>query len=145
MDMIGVFQFKPLCWPSSLPDRFIHTFASNTHDCSKLPTLKDTGSQNILKVLMSIEYFKRWKIIKINSTGKGLHYWANVCCQVPIDKGHVKETWQAKADQNSRDPLNLLEHLPPNQNLSYYFVPFTNSSDISRGLSPTTFLWKKST
>ena len=29
--------------------------------------------------------------------------------------------------------------------LSYYFVPFTNSSDINRGLSPTTFLWKKST
>jgi len=29
--------------------------------------------------------------------------------------------------------------------LSYYFVPFTNSSDINRGLSPTTFLWKMST
>ena len=29
--------------------------------------------------------------------------------------------------------------------LSYYFVPFTNSSDINRGLSPTTFFWKKST
>ena len=28
---------------------------------------------------------------------------------------------------------------------SYYFVPFTNSSDINRGLSPTTFLWRKST
>ena len=26
--------------------------------------------------------------------------------------------------------------------LSYYFMPFTNSSDINRGLSPTTFLWK---
>ena len=61
------------------------------------------------------------------------------------DKGHAERTWQAKADQASRDPLNLLEHLPPNQNLSYYFVPFTNSSDINRGLSPTTFLWKKST
>ena len=51
----------------------------------------------------------------------------------------------SKADQDLRDPLDLLEHLPPNQNLSYYFVPFTNSSDINRGLSPTTFLWKKST
>ena len=29
--------------------------------------------------------------------------------------------------------------------LSYYFVPFTNSPDINRGLSPTTFLWRKST
>ena len=61
------------------------------------------------------------------------------------NKGHAEETWQAKADQASRDPLNLLEHLPQNQNLSYYFVPFTNSSDINRGLSQTTFLWKKST
>ena len=29
--------------------------------------------------------------------------------------------------------------------LSYYFMPFTNSSDINRGLSPTTFFWKKLT
>ena len=29
--------------------------------------------------------------------------------------------------------------------LSYHLVPFTNSSDINRGLSPTTFLWRKST
>ena len=34
------------------------------------------------------------------------------------DKGHAEETWQAKADQASRDPLNLLKHLPQNQNLS---------------------------
>ena len=51
----------------------------------------------------------------------------------------------SKADQESRDPLDLLEHVPQNQNLSYYFVPFTNSSDINRQLSLTTFLWKKST
>ena len=34
------------------------------------------------------------------------------------DKGHAEETWQANADQASRDPLNLFEHLPQNQNLS---------------------------
>ena len=51
----------------------------------------------------------------------------------------------SKADQDSRDPLYLLEHLPQTQNLSYYFMPFTNSSDVNRGLSPKTFLWKKST
>ena len=63
------------------------------------------------------------------------------------DKGHAEETWQAKADQASRDPLNLLKHLPQNQNLStvYYIMPFTNSSVINRGLSLITFLWKKST
>ena len=48
----------------------------------------------------------------------------------------------SKANHGSRDPLDLLEHLPPNKNLSYYFVPFTNSSDINRWLSLTTFLWK---
>ena len=63
------------------------------------------------------------------------------------DKGHVEETWQAKVDQDLRDSLDLLKHVPGNQNLStvYYIMPFTNSSDINRGLSPTTFLWKKST
>ena len=29
--------------------------------------------------------------------------------------------------------------------LSYCFMPFTNSSDINRGLSLTTFFWKNST
>ena len=29
--------------------------------------------------------------------------------------------------------------------LSYYFMFFTNSSDINRGLFPTTFLWKELT
>ena len=29
--------------------------------------------------------------------------------------------------------------------LCYYFTTFTNSSDINGGLSPTTFLWRKST
>ena len=52
------------------------------------PTLKGTGSQNILQVLKSIESFKGWKIIRIDSTGKGLHYWANACCQVPISLIH---------------------------------------------------------
>ena len=63
------------------------------------------------------------------------------------DKGHAEKTWQAKVDQDSRDSLDLLEHLPGKQNLStvYYIMPFTNSSDINRGLSPTTFLWRKST
>ena len=36
------------------------------------------------------------------------------------DKGHAEKTWQAKADQDSRDSLDLLEHLPQNQNLPVY-------------------------
>ena len=34
------------------------------------------------------------------------------------DKGHAEKTWQAKEDQDSRGSLDLLEHLPQNQNLS---------------------------
>ena len=37
------------------------------------------------------------------------------------DPTHDKVMWRdltSKADQDSRDPLDLLEHLPPNQNLS---------------------------
>ena len=49
----------------------------------------------------------------------------------------------------------LKDHPPPQICLSiypktriclfYYFTTFTNSSDINGGLSPTTFLWRKST
>ena len=48
-----------------------------------------------------------------------------------------------KASQGSRGPLDLPERLPQNQHLFYYFMTFTNSSDIHGGLSPTTFLCKK--
>ena len=34
------------------------------------------------------------------------------------DKGHEEETWRAKVNQDSRDPLDLLKHLHQNQNLS---------------------------
>ena len=57
------------------------------------------------------------------------------------DPTHDKVMWRdlmSKADQDSRDPLDLLEHLPQNQNLSVLlFYVFTSSSDISRGLSLT--------
>ena len=36
------------------------------------------------------------------------------------DKGHAEKIWQAKADQDSRDCLDLLNHLSRNQNLSVY-------------------------
>ena len=63
----------------------------------------------------------------------------------PMTKVMRKRPDKQKQIRPRGDPLNLLKHLPQNQNLSYYFVPFTNSSDINRGLSLTTFLWKKST
>ena len=33
-------------------------------------------------------------------------------------KGHAERIWHAKANQNSRGPLELPEYLPQNQNLS---------------------------
>ena len=54
----------------------------------------------------------------------------------------------SKVDQDSGDSLDLLKHLPQTKiclSTVYYIMPFTNSSDINRGLSPTTFLWRKST
>ena len=43
--------------------------------------------------------------------------------------------------------LNFLKHLPtkPESACLYCIMLFTYASDINRGLSPTTFLWKKLT
>ena len=52
----------------------------------------------------------------------------------------------SKAHQDSRAPPDLLERLPPNQNLSVLlFYAFLHSSHINRGLSPTPFLLKELT
>jgi len=64
------------------------------------------------------------------------------------DKGHAKNTWQTKADQDSRDSLDLLKHPPETKiclSAVYYIMPFISSSDINRVLSKTIILWRKST
>ena len=66
------------------------------------------------------------------------------------DPTHDKVMWKRSDEQGGSElkgPPGSAQHLPKNQNLStvYYIMPFTNSSDINRGLSQTTFLWKKST
>ena len=50
-----------------------------------------------------------------------------------------------KASQSSRAPPRICLSVYPKTRicLFYYFMTFTNSSDINRGLSPTTFLCKK--
>ena len=48
------------------------------------------------------------------------------------DKGHEEEAWQAKVSQDLRDSLDLLEHLPQNQNLPVLLF-FTNSSVTNGG------------
>lgn len=64
------------------------------------------------------------------------------------DKGHAEKIWQAKADQDSRDSLDLLKHPPETKiclSAVYYIMPFISSSDINRVLSKTIILWRKST
>ena len=53
-------------------------------------------------------------------------------------KGHEEETWQAKASRISREPPWTYSSIYPQTRicLPYYIMPFTNSSDINRGLSP---------
>ena len=60
--MIGVFQFKPLCWHSSLPDRFIQTLAATHMIFHSLPTVRDTGS---LKHSKNIEPFEELKTVRV--------------------------------------------------------------------------------
>ena len=53
------------------------------------------------------------------------------------DKGHVEKICGAKADQNSRDSLDQLEHLPQNQNLSVLlFCAFHQLSWHEQGAIP---------
>ena len=61
-------------------------------------------------------------------------------------KGHVEKPWWARRIMAREIPWICSSIYPQTRIcLSYYFVPFTNSSDINRGLSLTTFIWKRST
>ena len=60
--MIGVFQFKPLWWLSSLPDRFIQTLAATHMIFHSLPTVRDMGS---LKHSKNIEPFEELKTVRV--------------------------------------------------------------------------------
>ena len=63
---------------------------------------------------------------------------------------HDKVMWESPDGQGESGlkgaPPDLPEHLPQNQNLSVLlFYDFHQLLDINGGLSPITFLWKKST
>ena len=79
------------------------------------------------------------------SRGEGRIAWSHHGRSHPW-QGHVEEPWRARWIMAQGTPWICLSIYPKTRIcLSYYFVPFTNSSDINRGLPPTTFLWKKST
>ena len=60
-------------------------------------------------------------------------------------KGHEEETRQAKVSRISREPPWTYSSIYPKTRicLPYYIMPFTNSSDINRGLSPHHFFLEK--
>ena len=63
-------------------------------------------------------------------------YWSGIAARSQHGRSHP---WQGHAEEtcSSIYPQTRIH-------LFYYFMPFTNSSDINRGLSLTTFLWRKS-
>ena len=78
-------------------------------------------------------------------------YWLGHCWEPPREIPPMTKVMQREPDgQRWIRPQGtpwIFSSIYPKTRicLSYSFVPFTNSSDINRGLSPTTFLWKKST
>ena len=63
-------------------------------------------------------------------------------------QGHAEETWQARWIRTQGTPWTCSSIYPETKvclSTVYYIILFTNSSDINRGLCPTTFLWRKST
>ena len=65
-------------------------------------------------------YFHIWKLPAVVSYLKfGVFCVPGASTGVSThDKSHAERTWHAKVSQDSEGPLDLLEHLPQNQNLS---------------------------
>ena len=62
------------------------------------------------------------------------------------DKGVAERAWRQRRIRTRGTPWTCLSIYPKTRVcLSYYFMTFTNSSDINRVLSPTTFFWRTST
>ena len=86
-----------------------------------------------------------------NLSGSGIAQLEVYHCQepawgtLPVAKVMRKEAWHTQRwDQASGVPLEILEHLPPNQSLPTFCFVLSPTPLTLRGLSPTTSLWKKS-
>ena len=96
-------------------------------------------------------YWKYWIRILNNYSKLGKEYVKAVLPAASTeDPTHDKVMWKRPDEQGSGlegpPPWTWSSIYPQTRIcLSYYFVSFTNSSDINRGLSLTTFLWRKST
>ena len=105
-----------------------------------LPCIVKTLRQNTQKLAteLHLAVLKNKKGGDARSQHRRSHPW----------QGHVEETWQARRIRTLGTPSTCSSIYPETKvclSTVYYIMPFTNSSDINRGLSPTTFLWRKST
>ena len=101
---------------------------------------------------------KKWQYLFLNQTQNSrlnISYWCfafgtDYCQEPPREIPPMTKVMRREPDRQRQirpqgTPWICSSIYPKTKIcLSYCFVPFTNSSDINRGLSPTTFLWKKS-
>ena len=117
----------------------IHRYEPYIHGREKASVIIKEANWNfttLWKVFLYMPKFHR--VFKVLATFNRMIFCWEPAWRIPsMAKVMRKRPDGQRRDQDSRDPLNLLEHLPPNQNLSSYFMSFTSSSDISRGLSLT--------
>ena len=97
----------------------------------------------MIKIIMEPE-FQFLKHYDSNSFGRSPPCWEPAREIPPMTRSCGRELL-SKASGLEVFPRPAQASAPKPESLSYYFVPFTNSPDINRGLSPTTFLWRKST
>ena len=122
------------------------------------PYLKGWVSElNMLAIIASGFFFffflwSTWFHVQLMGFGFENLMWFIHCCQEPpreippMTKVMRREPDRQRQIRPQGTPWICSSIYPKTRIcLSYYFVPFTNSSVINRGLSPTTFLWKKST
>ena len=117
----------------------IHRYEPYIHGREKASVIIKEANWNFTTLWKVFLYMPKFHwVFKVLATFNRLIFcWEPAWRIPPMAKVMRKRPDGQRRDQDSRDPLNLLEHLPPNQNLSYYFMSFTSSSDISRGLSLT--------
>ena len=110
-----------------------------------------TGRLNIVKILFP-HYIYRFNANSIKTMGNSFMDIGKLMCWEPPREipPMTKVIWRRPDRQRWIRPRGtpwICSSIYPKTRicLSYYFVSFTNSSDINRGLSLATFLWKKST
>ena len=94
--MKGVFQFKPLCWHFRFLVRFIHTLATNAHDCSQHPN-HDLRAVKKLWYVYTTEYYSA---IKKNTFESVLMRWMK-----------LEPIIQSDVSQKEKHQYSILKHI----------------------------------